>query len=122
MLTEYSTRDDIRKFRDKVFLKYEEMKDGWLGKEINRWMLLNRKKVGHYMVRSFKVDNQEVTLEIYPSVIQSTNRASKKLYSFALGTPVETRNGIHSQKQTMKYTCTHRTISKGIRKGLCVTT
>lgn len=70
MLTEYSTRDDIRKFRDKVFLKYEEMKDGWLGKEINRWMLLNRKKVGHYMVRSFKVDSQEVILEIYPSVIQ----------------------------------------------------
>ena len=41
MITEYSTRNDIRNFRDKVFLKYEEMKAGWLGKEINKWMIAN---------------------------------------------------------------------------------
>ena len=93
MLTEYSTRDDIRIFRDKVFLKYEEMKLGWLGKDINRWMILNGKKADKCMMRSFKVENQEVILEIYPSVLQSTNRASKKFYSFALGTYVETKNG-----------------------------
>lgn len=93
MLTEYSTRNDIRIFRDKVFLKYEEMKLGWLGKDINRWMILNRKKADKCMMRSFKVENQEVILEIYPSVLQSTNRASKKFYSFALGTYVETKNG-----------------------------
>lgn len=93
MITEYSTRNDIRNFRDKVFLKYEEMKAGWLGKEINKWMIANRKKADKCMVRSFKVENQEVLLEIYPSVFQLTNRASKKLYSFALGTSIETSNG-----------------------------
>jgi hypothetical protein len=39
MITEYSTYEDIRKFRDKVFTKYNEMKNGWLGKEARRAMI-----------------------------------------------------------------------------------
>lgn len=93
MLTEYSNNDDIRAFRDKVFAKYEEMKQGWLGREINKWMLLNRRKAEHWMVRKFKVDGQEVVLEVFPSVNYITDRASKKLYSFALGTYIETKQG-----------------------------
>lgn len=93
MITQYSNKNDIRVFRDKVFLKYESMKEGWLGKEIKKWMLLNRRKPEHSMVRHFKVDGQVVMLEIFPSVYQDTNRASKKLYSFALGIFVETNHG-----------------------------
>lgn len=93
MLTEYSSYDDIRAFRKKVLSKYEEMKDGWLGKEINRWMIKTRRKHNTYFIREFKVDNQVVRLEAFPAVVQLYDRISKNTYSFALGTAVETRGG-----------------------------
>ena len=92
MLTEYSSYDDIRKFRKKVLEKYEDMKDGWLGEEIDKWMLHNRKKHETYMVKTFMVDGQKIQLEMYPA-INGFDRISKKTYSFALGTAIETRNG-----------------------------
>lgn len=93
MLTEYSNYDDIRAFRKKVLMKYESMKEGWLGKEINRWMIRCRKNHDSCLVKTFKVDNQVVQLEIFPVVIKQYNRISKYSYSFALGTAVETRKG-----------------------------
>ena len=93
MLTEYSSYDDIRAFRKKVLYKYEEMKNGWLGKEINRWMIKTRRKHNTYFIREFKVDNQVVRLEAFPAVVQLYDRISKNTYSFALGTAVETRGG-----------------------------
>lgn len=84
--------NDIRAFRKKVLAKYEDMKDGWLGKEIEKWMLQNRKKHETYMVKTFMVDGQKIQLELYP-VVNGFDRISKKTYSFALGTAIETRNG-----------------------------
>ena len=93
MLTEYSNYDDIRAFRKKVLEKYEEMKNGWLGKEINRWMIQSRKNHDTFLVKTFKMEGQLVQLEIYPAVDRTFNRVSKNTYSFALGTAVETRDG-----------------------------
>lgn len=97
MLTEYSSYDDIRKFRDKVHAKYTEMKKGWLGKEIDRamikWRQANLLK-GHFggIERNFKVDNHLVELAIYPCGYRS-GRINKNKFSFALGVSVETKKG-----------------------------
>ena len=97
MLTEYSTYDEIRAFRDKVLEKYNDMKVGWLGKEIVRQLLEWKRRGGvksytKSFVRTFKVDNQEVTFNLTP-LIDKDGRLITDKYGFGLSTFVETKQG-----------------------------
>ena len=73
MLTEYSTYDDIRKFRDKAWAKFYDMADGWLYPKIKRKLLEWHKhsdivSKGHYkgMFSKFVLDHQVVIYYISP--------------------------------------------------------
>lgn len=93
MLTEYSTYDDIRKFRDKVLEKYEDMKRGWLGKKILRQVVLwKRDRKNYSMFQTFKLENQVVELEIYPAFYADGTYTSR-WYNFRLCSAFETNKG-----------------------------
>lgn len=71
MLTEYSSYDDIRKFRDKAVSKLLEMKkkDGWLYKKIRRYIIkIKGKKARIPLFVAFKIDSQEVLVGIFPTI------------------------------------------------------
>ena len=95
MLTEYSSYDDIRKYRDKVHAKYSETKSGWLGKEISRQMIkwrqswINRMEEIH---KTFKIDNQTVYLRICPYCYDKETM-NKRQWCFSLSTEVDTNKG-----------------------------
>lgn len=98
MLTEYSSYDDIRKFRDKAREKFSKMYDGWLGKELERerikWRKLknfNNNKVITFD-RTFKIENQVVKVSFTPSY-SPLGDFIKSHYSHCLSTKIETSKG-----------------------------
>lgn len=117
MLTEYSTYDDIRKFRDKAWEKFNKMYDGWLHSKIYRQTLewhrhSDAVKKGRYksIYSDFTVDNQVVRYNIAPQ-FNRDGTISKELFGVALGTEVPMRrrtlyyrfNGIDIEIMTTHY-------------------
>lgn len=103
MLTEYSSYDDIRKFRDKVIEKYEDIKLRWLEKDIHKYLLwcknnINKCKVEDYgeyptLKRTFKVDGQVIDVEIASLYCDENGRLNKKTFSTGIYTYIETNKG-----------------------------
>jgi hypothetical protein len=94
MLTEYSSYDDIRKFRDKAISKLLEMKSngGWLHKKIRRYVIkIKGQKTHAPAVVTLKVNNQEVLVAIFPSSNNKTDRLSHLIY--VLSVTIETNKG-----------------------------
>ena len=96
MLTEYSTYDDIRKFRDKAVAKskYMMMEEGMrrlIGRKMTEWSLHNP---GNRVpiTKRFDIDGQEVEFAVSPS--EAKNGAIIPFsYVSSLFTYVETRKG-----------------------------
>lgn len=97
MLTEYSSYDDIRKFRDKAIEKLAEMRNGWLGKKIDRWRTkIHQEQIANYnniQEITFVVDHQKMIFTITPAVDSETKRVSNKAICSILHTEVETKSG-----------------------------
>lgn len=92
MLTEYSSLDDIRAFRDKTMKKIEQMLKGWLGCEIRRKKILWKKqKEKTPMTIIFTIDNQKVGFDIIASKTKY-GRVGKNS-NFSIYTQMETKNG-----------------------------
>ena len=93
MLTEYSSYDDIRKFRDKAVSKLLEMKkeDSWFYKKIRRYIIkIKGKKTCIPLLASFKVDSQEVSVIVFPT-IGKMDKLSHLIY--LLSVTIETNKG-----------------------------
>lgn len=96
MLTEYSTYDDIRKFRDKAVAKSEAMMtdDGFLrliGRKMTEWSL-HRRENRSPLIRAFDVDWQKVEFLIMPNEDNNGNIIPFSVFS-SLSVCIETRKG-----------------------------
>ena len=95
MLTEYSTYDDIRKFRDRVFEKLESMMDGWLGKKVDRLIVEWRRM--HSSCRNetivpFTFEKQKMYFSVSP-IENSRGEMKKRNFCYTLRTHIETSKG-----------------------------
>lgn len=96
MLTEYSTYDDIRKFRDKavakseIILMQEDMRR-LFGRKMIEWSLHKRENRSPIM-KYFDVDGQKVELCISPNEDEHGNIIPFSCFN-SLSVYVETRNG-----------------------------
>lgn len=95
MLTEYSTYDDIRKFRDKASAKFNDMIKGHLGKAIRRkkleWKKIkseNRQPFYH----KFRLDGQELEVLVLP-IENEYGRLKDDGFFCNVFTFVDTNNG-----------------------------
>lgn len=94
MLTEYSSYDDIRKFRDKAFEKLDTMMEGWLGKKIDR-LLIEWKRTPPSLLSTsiitLTIEKQKLLFRISPIV--NSRGIAKQNFCYTLHTHVETSNG-----------------------------
>lgn len=96
MLTEYSTYDDIRKFRDKVVAKADEMmKEEKMRRLFSRKVIewnLQRREHRSPIFKYFEMDGQEVEMIISPHE-NSFGLVAPFMYMCSLSTLVETKKG-----------------------------
>lgn len=94
MLVEKSTKEDIRRFRDKAIARCEAAIEGWMHKKIKAF--LNRvsgtELTDAHLREEFVIDKQKVVLDIMPS-IDPFGRCRKKDYDVNIYTFVETQKG-----------------------------
>ena len=95
MLTEYSTYDDIRKFRDKAVERYSDIMRRWLNNKLKRKFdkMRHLKPVNRYDIEfSFVVDHQKIEV-VFSPVEYDDGKMDRNTLAVSMITDVETRKG-----------------------------